>query len=419
MIRYNQPNLNLNINHGKHKFNLKRPKLNKVVKFNNLSPLYLFELSEENRAYALLLKKAAIKLNASLDQCLGNEEHSVFHLKKAFSSNDKIAHVDIIGNDYDALPKPFTLKVHSLAGTQINSGYEIPANNRSLSIGIYSFSITIEDTIHELQFDVPEKRTNKENLVKLVNLINQFDLGIIASYRENPKAETIQAILETEDTGALDSLSFTIQDIKSESNYRGIIEYFGLNNVTQYPKNSTFEINGVEKNSVSNCFIYNSSIKISLNSPSLEEINVTYTLDGEKIVESFSMIVKEYNYLMDLVSSQGKSQKASELLKIELYHIYKDYMDELEDCGFSIDDAGMFQLDPSLSFNAAREGIMKNLLRKDGYIDALYSKMNQIMSDPMIYLDKKVVTYPNTSTPVYYNPYILSLYSGMIYNFYC
>ena len=123
---------------------------------------------------------------------------------------------------------------------------------------------------------------------------------------------------------------------------------------------------------------------------------------------------------MDLINMQGESQKASASLKNDLNHICKEYENELGTCGLIPDETGKLKMDHSLVLIAAKEGFIKDFLRKEeGYISAIRCKMDQIMSDPMIYLDKKVVTYPNTSTPVYYNPYILSLYSGMIYNFYC
>lgn len=423
MIRYTQPNLNLNINQedkSKHRFHLKRPRLNKVVKFNNLSPLYMFELSEENRNYALSLKKSAAKLNFLLDQGSDDGDSSVFHLKKANSGNKKIAQVDIINTDYNELPEPFTLKVKSLAISQINSGYEVPSNNKSFPIGIYSFCINIEDNSYEFQLDVPKKCTNKEIIIRVINMINHSQAGIMASFVENHKKDTIQAVLKAEHSGAMNQLAFTLQDISDESVSREIIEYFGLNNVLQYPKNCTFEINGIEKESTSNCFTYNKIIKITLNAPSDEEISVTYIPDGDKIAENFAFIIDEYNNLMDLINMQGESQKASASLKNDLSRICKEYENELGTCGLIPDEAGKLKMDHSLVLIAAREGFIKDFLRKEeGYISAIRCKMDQIMSDPMMYLDKKVVTYPNTSNPVYYNPYILSLYSGMIYNFYC
>ncbi|ROR31802.1 hypothetical protein EDD66_101421 [Mobilisporobacter senegalensis] len=421
MIYYDQSKTNLDqINQRKHRLNIKRSIYNKVIKFSTRSPLYMFELSEENRAYALSLKKSTIKLNSILNQYNRDNKDSVFQYKKASSSNDKIAHVDIIGSNYEELPEEFTLKVNSLALSQINSGNEVSTYNSSLPIGIYSFTIDIEDNTYEFQFNITEKCTNKENLLKLIKFINRSKLGVIASFVENHKKETVQSVLKAEFTGSNRQLAFTIKDIPADINSRGIVEYFGLDNVLQYPKNSKFEINGIEKESISNCFTYNKIIKISLHQTSSEEIQITYTPDTDKILESFSIIINTYNNLIDLISNQGDTQKTSAILKNELHHIFTDYINELESCGLALDDTGSIILDDSLSYSAAKDGAIEELLlNEDGYIAKLKYKLNQIMLDPMIYLDKKVVTYPNIAKPIYYNPYIISLYSGMIYNYYC
>lgn len=405
---------------NKYRLSKKHSIYDAIIKLNTRSPLYMFQLSNENQSYVLDLKKSAFEIVSVLNEYNVPKKDSVFNLKKVTSGNEKIAQVEIIDSSNENLPEEFTLKVNQLATSQINSGSEVSSGNKSLSIGTYVFSIEIEDNIYEFQYNITEKSTNKENLIKLINFINRSNVGIMASFVENHKIETVQSVLKTAYTGSTGQLSFTIKDIPNTTSSRGIVEYFGLNNVLQYPTNSIFEINGITKESISNSFTYNKAIKIKLNSISNEEIPITYTPDTEKILDSFSDVSSAYNKLIDLVDIQGGSQKTSIILKNELFNIFNDYLSELESLGLNLDYDGKMILNRSIAHYAAEDGSIEKLLtEQDGYLIKLQYKMNQIMLDPMNYLDKKIVTYPNTMKPPFHNPYIISVYSGMIYNYYC
>lgn len=420
MIHYNQSASNLiQPYYNKYRKNKNRSIYNAIIKLNTISPLYMFRLSKESQAYALALKKCAIEITSVLNQMKATTSDSVFNLKKASSNNEKVAQVDILDSNYDNLPEEFRLKVNLLATSQINSGKIVSSNNKSLPIGAYAFSIEIENNTYEFEYNITEKSTNKETLVKLLNFINRSEVGIMASFVENHKKETVQSILKSVYPGISDQLAFTIKDI-SDASSRGIVDYFGLDNILQYPTNSVFEINGIKKESVSNSFTYNKTIKITLNSVSNEEISISYIPDIDKILDSFSIVYSTYNKLIELVNDQGRTQRTSIVLKNELYTIFSDYMSELESCGLNLDSEGKMVLDKSIAQYAAGDGSIEKLLKnQDGYMNRLQYKINQIMLDPMNYLDKTIVTYPNIKSPPFNSPYIISVYTGMIYNYYC
>lgn len=405
--------------YNKFKKNKNRSIYNAIIKLNTISPLYMFRLSKESQDYALALKKCAIEITSILHQMKSTTNDSVFNLKKASSNNEKIAQVDILDSNYDNLPEEFRLKVNLLATTQINSGNIVSSNNKSLPLGSYAFSIEVENNTYEFEYNITEKTTNKETLIKLLNFINRSEVGIMASFVENHKNDTVQSILKSPYPGKSGELAFTIKDL-SDASSRGIVEYFGLNNVLQYPTNSIFEINGITKESISNSFTYNKTIKITLNSVSNKEILISYIADMDSILDRFSIVYNNYNKLIELINNQGRSQRPSIVLKNELYTIYSDYRNELESCGLNLDSEGKMVLDKSIAQYAAGDGTIERLLKnQDGYINRLQYKINQIMLDPMNYLDKTVVTYPNINSPPFNSPYIISVYTGMIYNYYC
>ena len=55
----------------------------------------------------------------------------------------------------------------------------------------------------------------------------------------------------------------------------------------------------------------------------------------------------------------------------------------------------------------------------DGLFAKLSRKMSDIALNPVDYVDKVIVTYPNTARAGFSNPYLTSIYSGMMFNSYC
>ena len=62
---------------------------------------------------------------------------------------------------------------------------------------------------------------------------------------------------------------------------------------------------------------------------------------------------------------------------------------------------------------------MENLFSgMKNFTSSLLRKSNEITLDPMKYVDKKVVAYKNPGKS-FANPYTSSIYSGMMFNYYC
>ena len=113
---------------------------------------------------------------------------------------------------------------------------------------------------------------------------------------------------------------------------------------------------------------------------------------------------------------QGHSQKLIHELKRSLF----PYKNEMESCGLYFDEDNFLQIDESLARQAIDEGDMKNLFSAEyGMTRSLALKSSSITVNPMDYVDKKLITYPNYSKQGINYPYSATMYSGMLFNYYC
>jgi flagellar hook-associated protein 2 len=98
----------------------------------------------------------------------------------------------------------------------------------------------------------------------------------------------------------------------------------------------------------------------------------------------------------------------------------KLYEGELTACGIKADENGYLSIDDSLAIGAIQDGGMESLFtRENGFIARLIDKSDSIAINPMDYLDKIIVTYPNTEGNAFRNPYVTSIYSGLFFSSYC
>ena len=80
----------------------------------------------------------------------------------------------------------------------------------------------------------------------------------------------------------------------------------------------------------------------------------------------------------------------------------------------------MLSLDEALVRQSIEEGDMDEIFSSEhGFAARVNNKISEIKLNPLEYVDKKVVTYPNTLHVPYPSPYITSMYSGLFFNNYC
>ena len=403
-----------------HKSSELRSVMKNIVKITQSSPVYLVNLSEAKQEYALNIKDASISLNNTLKMLSEDSKENVFAQRKAHSSQNEQVTAKIVTDDYENLPEEPEIKVNSLATTQVNMGNEYYSTGKGLSAGTYRFRISINEDNYDFQYNIRKDATHKEVIEGLSSFINKAKIGLNATPISR-SADKIMMRLESEMTGAPEGNGiFSLQDKDTGSGDRGIVSYYNLDNVIAYPKNAFFELNGEEKSTMGNSFTLGRALEITLHEPGEESAKISYIPDSDKILSGVRSIVDSYNKLVDSTLQYSKKSEQQPKLMLEFRRLMAPFHSEMESAGITFDEKGYMQMDEALATEAAREGDLEKLFGKESRLNQrLQNKSEEIKINPMDYVDKILVSYPNFGKPPKGFSYITSLYSGMLFNYYC
>ncbi len=397
---------------------------------NRFAPLYMTDPSPKSIAYAIHLKESANDLKQTIDS-LSGDDNDLFSMKSAYSDNEALASVEYEPEDADGyVPLDFTLEVEKFASPQVNTSKYMRANQPvNLTPDSYSFDILTNKLHYELQFNVNEGDTNKDLQSKLSRLINNSDIGLSARVVE---ARGLSALEVTSDAYGLPvqgERHFTITD-ENTSYQDGIVDYLGLNKHIKEATNAVYSINGSEESSYSNTFsVYGAyhvtlhpenadasatqSDQITANAAKSAGQNTSATIglypDSESLANNIETFVEGYNSFMNGVINDQTDAPLTKLLSKDLHKFLDLHSYNLEKYGIVVnEDATLeYQKGDEISDAAGIKGFGSQILRK----------LNAISLDPMEYIDRRICAYsnPNASYP---NPYMTSIYTGMLYNGY-
>ena len=397
---------------------------------NRFAPLYMTDPSPKSIAYAIHLKESANDLKQTIDS-LSGDDNDLFSMKSAYSDNEALASVEYEPEDAEGyVPLDFTLEVEKFASPQVNTSKYMRANQPvNLTPDSYSFDILTNKLHYELQFNVNEGDTNKDLQSKLSRLINNSDIGLLARVVE---ARGLSALEVTSDAYGLPvqgERHFTITD-ENTSYQDGIVDYLGLNKHIKEATNAVYSINGSEESSYSNNFsVYGAyhvtlhpenadasatqSDQITANAAKSAGQNTSVTIglypDSESLANNIETFVEGYNSFMNGVINDQTDVPLTKLLSKDLHKFLDLHSYNLEKYGIVVnEDATLeYQKGDEISDAAGIKGFGSQILRK----------LNAISLDPMEYIDRRICAYsnPNASYP---NPYMTSIYTGMLYNGY-
>lgn len=395
---------------------------NAIVKLNKESPLYKINFSQQTQEYAVELKEGARGLKNVINDLTNGNTEQIFNKKAVFSDNDQVVTAKYIGEDEsnDSMIEDFTVEVHKLATSQTNTGKYLTNSNRNLQSGSYAFNIEVNGLDYEFQFGVKEEDANIDVQNKLARLINNANIGLKAQVLTEKTESALQITsLETGEKGE-DGLIFRVTDIPEGS--RGVVAKFALDNMTESPEDSSFAINGVEKHTHSNTFVAGKVFEITLHDISAtgNPAMIGFKTDTEAITEHIETFVSEYNSFLDTVRSYSDVEPRSEKLIQEYTGVAKEYMNDLEAIGLEIMSDGSISIDKALLTEATTDEETYNETLKgiNGFKNGILRKANHALIDPMEYVDKVVLNYKNPGKN-FVNPYVTSMYSGMMFNSYC
>lgn len=456
-----------------HKKSELRSVYNNIVKISKKSPLYKVSVSENIQKFAIDLKENARTLstdaNNLFEKSLESEKsqkyvsdnENVVQVKTLDNSNDintndtnandininntntndinindtnidltVSSNADITNPDPDsdnisdtksvntAFASHYNIEVLNLATPQINTSDYLNNDDLDIPKGAHSFEVNVGDSAYEFRFNAAKDDTNKTVLEKLSRLINRSNIGLTSKmlYSGNNSALEI--------TSNATGLGFTPEIFSitpgENSPYDKVVSKLGLNNVSSYPTNANFLLNGMEKTTSSNTFTIGKSLEITLNGISKkgQATSISLNDDLDSVISSINDMISSYNNLLDLSNNSNEGSDDAAILNKEIHKTTRQYASNLENIGITINENGKMTFDEALFIQTANEDDLdKSLASLNSFRQAIVSRADDISINPMKYVDKVMISYPN---PVhsFANPYMTSIYTGMMFNGY-
>lgn len=402
-----------------HKKSELRSVYNSMVKLNKESPWYLPTDAVATQAYAIGLKENARSLRNTIASLGGLEEEQLLAKKVATSSNEEILSATFIGqySPDDVLPT-IEMQVLELASPQENLGKYLADTPVALEPDTYSFDVAIGGLNYEFQFSIKEEESHKSIQERLVRLINNADIGIVADIHESGEEYALR--LTSTSTGSETGAPvFSISDRQS-SKRSGTVSYFGLDYISSPATNARFTLNGEERSTTSNHFTVGHMYEVSLKGVSAQEEVVSLGLktDYESLTENVRNLIGGYNSFMKAVHQYQDSFPKSSSLTREMAGISSLYTSDFKSMGLTLESDNSLSVDESLlAKSISDEDLHQVVSTIKNFASSLVRKTSQISIDPMHYVDKKIVAYKNPGK-TFASPYTPSPYSGMMFNGY-
>ncbi|MGN0154362.1 MAG: hypothetical protein ACI4A3_07910 [Lachnospiraceae bacterium] len=382
-----------------------------MVKQNQNSPFYKFTFSNATQAYAIGIKEAAMALESDSKSLSGQTEGTLQEMK-AVSNNENIVYASLRGDASEGLPDELKIQVKSLASGQTNVGTYLPSGETSFPPGDYSLGISVGDNQYTFNLKVQQGDTNQQIQRNLADSINENHIGVHAAIRHNRVEGVSALVLRSDAIGITDDsdLIFQFNETYLENDITNVL---GIDNVESAPSNAEFYINDTMHTSVSNRISLNHSMDIDLLAASDSPVSVYLLPDEEKYSDKLTNFLDSYNHLVD-IARNGAGQKGASRLYRDITGIARRHQEALSNAGLSIDDNGY--LDRSSETDSAQ---IKSLFDEElsDFRRDIKRTTEKMTLNPLDYIDKVVVTYPNT-TGTYPNPYNPSKYSGLLFNDY-
>lgn len=406
-----------------HKKSELRSVYNSMVKLNKEAPVYLLKNTPSTQAYAVGVKENARMLRNNIASLGGVDEASLLNKKAAYSSDETKVTANFVGEHTVTEDIPsFEIEVENLATGQTNLGDYLPSDTKTfLRPKTYSFDLHINDMNYEFQFSIGESETNLQVQERLCKLINNSNVGLESQILNDGKGNTALEI-NSVSTGIIDGKEtlFYITDYKT-SQAAGSVSYFGLNKIKTPAANAHFYINGKPHSSYSNNFTVEKTYDLHLKGTTEpdEAVTIGTKNDVESLVGNISHMVQGYNDFIKSISEYREEHPTSSRLLNEVSGIAGYYSDTFSSLGLSIDEGGIITINNEEMKASLESEKMEDLFSSmKNFTSSLLRKSNEVTLDPMKYVDKKVVAYKNPGK-TFTNPYTSSIYSGMMFNYYC
>ncbi|MDE6626497.1 MAG: hypothetical protein K2K56_09025 [Lachnospiraceae bacterium] len=386
---------------------------NNMVRQNTHSPLYKFTFSDATQAYAIGIKEAAMALEAE-SKSLSGQNNGAFDQMTVVSDDENVVFASLNGSASEDIPENLSIQVNTLASGQVNVGTYLPSGESSFSAGDYSFGIAVGRNQYTFQLTVHEGDTNQQIQRNLAMSINENNIGVRATLRNNRTEGTSALVLRSDAVGLpiTNDLYFHFDETYLEND---IARPLGIDHVESMPANAEFYINDTLHSSISNRISLNHTMDIDLLSTSDKPINVHLVPDEHKISNKLTDFMNSYNELVDIARNSSNQKGSAKLFK-DITNMANRNKEALKAAGLTVDTNGYMNRLADTDTDSSRiQSLFDDELsdfRRD--IKRTTEKMTL---NPLNYIDKIIITYPNT-TGTYPNPYNPSRYSGLLFNDY-
>ena len=383
---------------------------------NRFAPLYLTDPSPQAIAYAVQLKESAETLKQTITTFGSSDKQMLFSSKKAYSNTPELVEVEYASSaDKSSAPEHFHLEVKEFASPQINESSFLTSNQMVLMPpDNYSFDIITNKLHYELQFSISDGETHEQLQNKLARLINHSDIGIHAKVLKDKERTALQITSDAYGLPVQGNRHFAITD-ENTSQESGIVHYLGLNKSIHNATNTTYFLDGKERSSYSNSFPVYGNYRLTLNPESkAREAEVGLYPDMESLSYNIEGFVNCYNQFIHGIEHDENAKVAdNHHLLDEMKKLIGRHKGKIEKYGIEIqeDNTLNYLRDDSLSK-------MPDLDDLQSFGNQVLRKLHSIALDPMEYVSRAICAYSNPATS-YINPYVTSIYSGMLFNSYC
>jgi len=395
-----------------------------ILRLSSEQPLYKVSFDASAQAYTLGIKESALSLSSMIKELNIDDGTSVFESKTLMSSDPQSVEISLqAGSDIKEEQLPITVDVSSLSSAQENQGIFLPEQESQLPSGQYSFTIGVEKNLYSFQFNVSAGATNLELQKKLSDFINKTAIGLQTQVIRDKETGCSRLDLSAVTPGTLTSGTpvFTLQDTRHpKDSVCGIVTHFGLNYVEHMPENTTFTINNESFETRSHTYTTEYGLTLSFHDITRDSVLISKVSDEAPIADKIQTFADRYNSFLALAKEHSAKNHRAKILANDLSITMRRYASELSSLGIHLEKDSSLSLDRETVCAAARDGSLEKFFSSEhSFSEDLLKKLSGISLNPMEYLDKTVVTYPNTTAKKTYNPYVTSVYSGLLYNNYC
>jgi flagellar hook-associated protein 2 len=387
-----------------------------MAKLNKKSPLFLVSLSEQKQEHIIDIKESALTLKDVADS-FSDPESTVYSQKTLYSSDEASITGAFRRQPKDELPASLSIEVDSLATEQVNVGEYVRSDDRSLPAGSHRFAIDTSEGLSQFNLSVSFEDTNLSIQNRIADSINSRELGINASVlREGANSALM---LQSTETGAPASSTGLHFSLKDENGGQGLTQIYGLSDVAVMPQDSQFKINGEPHSSTSNHISINQIVELDFHRATGKPVEIGFVPDTRYAKEQLESFMDAYNNLVGLAEKEGHVGIGSRSLLRDISGIVEKHRETLEHAGITVDDTGRLSMADSENTNLFKEENLSKLFKADSeFRKDIAQATDRLTLDPMAYINKLIVTYPNKEDKAAGATYTQSLYSGLMYNNY-